>query len=514
VLDVPPSERQAGWTPTNWAALAGVAVVAFAVHARSISFGFVDLDDRDLIVDDQAFLVRAADLVRAFGRSYLHVVDARHPYYRPLVTASYLLDAQWSGVHPFGYHLTNVLLHVLASILCLALLLRLGFAPLAAVLAALLFAVHPAVGSAVAWIPGRNDSLLAVFALGAWIAFISHVERPSWRPPAIHLALFVLALFTKETAAMIPLVCGAHVLLLDAAAPRRALRLRRLLSVAPGWVAAAGLRWIARPLPMSDWRNAPSEIAHHLRLLPAGLQQVVLPFNPSLVGVVSDSPVAGGMLAASVAAFVAIAARGVRARMVALGAVAFVLWSLPSLAVPGTLVLGHRLYLPAVGIVIVAAEMIRALAFRLEPRVLGAFGGAIVACLGLVAASYEETFRDRRAFARAAVDAAPGSPVAHFCMGSAAQRDGDDDRALVEYARAIELGSLYVVHNNVAVIHMARGRWTDAERELRKELAADPAYAVAYRNLAIVLRHEGRLEEAAEAEARAGELGGESASNR
>lgn len=528
MLDAFPSEARAESTPRKWAAPAGLAVVAFALHARSIAFDFVDLDDRDLIVDDRAFLLRVADVVHAFGRSYLHVVDPDHPYFRPLVTASYVLDAQWSGVRPFGYHLTNVLLHVFASMLCLALLRRLGFAPLSAVLAALGFAAHPAVVSAVAWIPGRNDTLLAVFALGAWIAFLSDVERPSWSSKTSHLALFVLALFTKETGIVIPLVCAAHVLLLDPPGPQsprrdvhRALRAarphrarRRLVALAPGWAAAVSLRWIARPLPMSDWRDAPSEIARHLRLLPAGLQQIFFPFNPSLVGVVSDSPIAGGILAALAIAAVAFAARGVRARVVALGAVAFVLWSLPPLAAAGTLVLGHRLYLPAVGIAIVAAEMIRVLALRLEPRVVGAFGGAWVACLGLTAAGYEETFRDRRAFARAAVEAAPLSPVAHFCMGSVAQRDGDDDRALAEYALAIELGSTYVVHNNIAVIQMGRGRWTDAERELREELAADPTYATAYRNLAIVLRHEGRLDEAAAAEARAGGLSGESASDR
>ncbi len=72
---------------------AGVAFAAIAAHARSAGFSLTDLDDRDLIVDDQAFLARPASLVRVFGRAYMHVVDPAHAYYRPLVTVSYGLDA-------------------------------------------------------------------------------------------------------------------------------------------------------------------------------------------------------------------------------------------------------------------------------------------------------------------------------------------------------------------------------------------------------------------------------------
>ena len=60
---------------------------------------------------------------------------------------------------------------------------------------------------------------------------------------------------------------------------------------------------------------------------------------------------------------------------------------------------------------------------------------------------------------------------------------------------SLALGPGEVVHNNIAVIHMAHARWADAERELREELALDPRYARAYENLAIVLRREGREDE-------------------
>ena len=141
---------------TTRASIAAVALVALAVHARTVSFDFTGLDDRDLVVGDRAFLGDPANLLRVFGRSYLHVVDPSHAYWRPLVTASYILDAQWSGASPHGFHATNVLLHAVASVLLLALLRRLGLGRAVALAGALVFAVHPALVSAVAWIPGAT----------------------------------------------------------------------------------------------------------------------------------------------------------------------------------------------------------------------------------------------------------------------------------------------------------------------------------------------------------------------
>jgi Flp pilus assembly protein TadD len=76
------------------------------------------------------------------------------------------------------------------------------------------------------------------------------------------------------------------------------------------------------------------------------------------------------------------------------------------------------------------------------------------------------------------------------------QARGDGERALSEYQTAIDLGAIDVVHNNMAVIYMASARWAEAEREIREELAVDPRYARAFANLAIVLRHEGRTDDA------------------
>jgi hypothetical protein len=485
-----------------------VAIAALVAHAPSIGFGWTNLDDRDLVVDDQPFLASAGGVTHAFARSYMHVVDQAHAYWRPLVTASFAADAAWSGARPFGYHLTNVVWFSAACVLLFALLRHLSFGAGTSAAAAVAFAVNPALVPAVAWVPGRNDVMLAVFALAAWILLLRDAERPSPLTRVAHLGSFGLALATKETALVLPFVFAAQLLLLDgpAAAVRR--RPATLATLAFGWAILVGARLgvqVALHLdPLSG--GAAADVYRAASLVLATFAEIAVPVNPSLIGVSTDAPVVRGVLVVLAVAVLAFRLPGVRRRIVVVGAVAAAFAALPSAAVAGTVVLGHRLVLPACGATIVLAELARA---SIRDRAAGvAFAVAGIAALGALAVGYEATFRDRRRFARAAVDAAPRSALAHFCLGQSHQIDGDDRRALAEYAIALELGPLDVVHNNIGVIHMAGARWDDAERELRAEIARNPRYARAYQNLSIVLRHEERDAEADEAATRARALAG------
>jgi protein O-mannosyl-transferase len=485
-----------------WHAIATGLAVAL-VHGQAVGFSFTNLDDRDFIVEDHDFLSQPASLLRVFTRSYMHVLDAQHAYYRPLVTLSYALDAQWSGISPAGYHWTNVLLHAAASLLFLAVLRRMSFDRTLAGIGAVAFAVHPAVVPAVAWIPGRNDALFSVFALSSWLLFVRGMDPAAWVSRLLHLVFFGLALATKETAVAIPVVCLAHGLLLEPGAWAGWRRRATSLGPVAGWIVGLGARWMAHPAPIGA---SVRDVVGNLPLVLPSLGQIVVPINPSLVSVRSDLPVWTGAGAAALAGLCVWRVRGIRSPVVAMGGAVFLLFLLPSLGAGGTLLLGSRLYLPACGAILALVEIARALVAD-RPTLL-AFSSATAAVLAAISVTYEGSFRDRRSFARAAVAGSPHSPLAHFCLGQSYQVDGDPNRALAEYRTALELGATMGVHNNIAVLFMAQSRWSDAEGELREEVALDPRYARAHRNLAIVLRHENRLDEARDADERARELDG------
>lgn len=86
-------------------------------------------------------------------------------YYRPLTTLSFAWDYQFWGLNPFGYHITNTLLHLACGILIYYLLIRLKFNNQLSFSTALIFLVHPVQTEAVTYINSRGDSLYTFFLL-------------------------------------------------------------------------------------------------------------------------------------------------------------------------------------------------------------------------------------------------------------------------------------------------------------------------------------------------------------
>jgi tetratricopeptide (TPR) repeat protein len=381
-----------------------------------------------------------------------------------------------------------VILHCVVAALACEVLRTLRFSRGASVAAACVIAVHPALVPAVAWIPGRNDGLLAVFGLAAWLAF---ARGAGARWTCLHLVCFAAALFTKETAFVIPLVCVAHATL----APR-AQGGRSWPACIAGWTLLAALRLAVR---RSDLALAWGDPAAVGRVFLAALEHLVLPVDPAPIYASSDLRLAPGIAAAIALAWAASRLPGVRRRIVVLGAAVFVAFVLPVAIAGGTLFLDNRLLLPAVGVAIAVFEIGQAVLREMATRV--AMTIAVVLGLAAMSAGYEGAFAGPRPFALAAVAGSPRCALAHVCLGRSYQGAGEDDRALGEYEEALRLAPAEIAHNNIAVIYMKRGQWDAAARELDAELALNPGYARAYFNRAIVLRREGRPAEAC-AEAR------------
>lgn len=151
--------------------------LGFFVYVRSLSFGFTYFDDNVLILDNLFFLKDINNFFKAFTIEVFHVLHSSAAYYRPLLTISYMFDALISGNNPFFYHLTNVLIHLSTSIFVFIFLNKLKIKRELSFLWAVVFAIHPVLVQAVAWLPGRNDSLLAFFVLPSFIFLISFFEK-------------------------------------------------------------------------------------------------------------------------------------------------------------------------------------------------------------------------------------------------------------------------------------------------------------------------------------------------
>ena len=148
--------------PKPWLVL---AIIAFLLYAVSINFGLTELDDSIFIRDfhETGYNDDMMNLFRSFGRGLFDAT--KDSYYRPIFLDSMVLNYQFAKLDPMGYHFVNVLLHCSSVILLYFFFIRIKLPQLQAFILTLIFATHPVLSQAVAWIPGRNDTILAVFTI-------------------------------------------------------------------------------------------------------------------------------------------------------------------------------------------------------------------------------------------------------------------------------------------------------------------------------------------------------------
>lgn len=135
-------------------------------------------------------------------------------YYRPLTTLSFTIDRLIWGLSPFGFHLTNTLLHAGAAILIWIFMRRLNVPAVPAVVLALIFGLHPLQTEAVTYINSRGDSMYAFFLMLGLVAFTYVLRNQTlslnwqeyrWRITVpvlamVSLAAFIASFLAKEIA--------------------------------------------------------------------------------------------------------------------------------------------------------------------------------------------------------------------------------------------------------------------------------------------------------------------------
>src|SRR3990172_10667433 len=138
------------------------------VYLNSLSNQFV-YDDKFTIVTNY-FIKTWNNLPSLFNKDYFKFSGELS--YRPVVPLSYFIDYTLWKLNPFGFHLTNTLLHTLNSVLLFLLLKRIFNCQTTSFLATLIFSCHPVLTEAVNAISYREDLLATTFFIGAFLLYM------------------------------------------------------------------------------------------------------------------------------------------------------------------------------------------------------------------------------------------------------------------------------------------------------------------------------------------------------
>jgi tetratricopeptide (TPR) repeat protein len=388
---------------------------------------------------------------------------------RPVTLLTFAANLHFGGAHPVGFHVFNIALHLANGALVYVLIGRTmpktaNAAALAAIGAAL-FLLHPAQSGAVTYISGRATSLMTFWVLVAHLAALRSQEVGSRRWMAVSLAAFVLAVGSKETALVYPALWLGWLLLAQGMPAARALRIAAphlLASLAlvfamlahPGYRAliAEGVdagklgvtttgQWEQR-LGMGFCFNdeklrEDSCIARRVESI-SGLARFLA--WPAAISIDPGRRAIEGFdwLTVALVAGVAWAALRTRPGAMAAGAAWVVVALLPTsiVFVRSDPVSDRLLYLPMVGIALIAAALVARVAAR---RVAVAAVGSVLLVLAVLTWQRNTQYASETALWEDAVAKNPAHARAHVNLGYGYELQGDVGKAEAQYRAALQL---------------------------------------------------------------------------
>ena len=191
-----PSVKQSGTF-----AIIGILITTLFVYYPSLTNQFItSWDDNHFVTENPAISAFTFQNIKTiFSSTLLNM-------YSPLTLFSLAIDHAFWGLKPFGYHLSNLIFHLLNTMLVFVVFKKLSHQSWVVLFVTALFALHPMHVESVAWISERKDVLYAFFYLLAIITYLKHLKKKSVFYLLLTLVLFVLSCLAKPMAITLPAI--------------------------------------------------------------------------------------------------------------------------------------------------------------------------------------------------------------------------------------------------------------------------------------------------------------------
>jgi protein O-mannosyl-transferase len=520
-LDTPHSTAWSAFSrQARWVCVALIAA-NLIVYASAWHHGFVNYDDDDYVTTNPVVLrgLTWHGVAWAFTTGY--AVN-----WHPLTWLSHMLDVQLYGLDPGLHHLTNLLFHIVNTLLLFGLLHRMTRALGRSAFVAGLFAVHPLHVESVAWVAERKDVLSTLFWMLTLWAYVGYVKRPGLRKYAVVLLLFALGLMAKQMLVTLPFV----LLLLDfwplgrmgtGADPAGGWALSH-----ERWAAAVRLVWEKLPLLALSVASSVATFVIHQR----GGAVIILSAIPLKLraenALVSYVAYIGKMLWPARLAVLYPYSRSLPAWWVAgaflflMGASVAVLraaerrpylpvgwfWYLGTLLpVIGLIQVGDQAmadrytYVPLIGLFIIVAwgvpDLLVGWPLRLRRIALPAAACLVILACAIAARGQLQYWENSTTLWTHALAVTTGNNIAHNNLGVALADQGKIDEAIAQYSEALRNQPDYAnAHNNLGVALDDQGKIDEAIAHYSEALRIKPDYANAHINLGVALANQGKID--------------------
>ena len=483
----------------------GFALLVLGCYFPALSGGFVW---DDVIFSEEPVIHRWSGL----WSIWFSPADIRNEgHYWPIVYTSFWLEHKLWGLAPLGYHLVNVALHLVNTVLVwrLAQTLEVPGAPAVAAV----FAVHPLHVESVAWIIERKDLLSALFYLSAVRVWIRFVEAPHPGRYCLALALFAAGLLSKSVVVTLPAaLLVLHWWKRGRVTAEDAIRLVPFFVI--GFVITlADFAYYTSREPLALGWSAVERMLIAARALWFYAGKLLWPADLAVIYPLWDVR-AGDLVGwACVTAATGLAVllwllRHRTGRGPLAGAAFYVVTLSPVLGfvdygyMQFSFVADRFQYLAGIGVMAVlvggAARGVRSLPGTLRLAATGAFV-VVLAVLGTLTWRHSGIYHDEVTFFSHIVDHNPQARDAHLNLGVALfEADRLDEGYAATLVAVEQRPEAAGPHANLGRALLLMKRFDEAEASLARALEIEPRNRTARQNMAELRRKQGRYEEAVE----------------
>lgn len=494
----------------KWLACVVLAFLVAASYANSLFNPFM-WDDIVLVPENPLIKEGIKGILTAFNPAgWGGRVDtwAFQGFYRPFHTIHSLLDYSVWGLNPFGYHLSNTVLHFINTVLLYTLARRITGDAVAAFIGASIFAVHPVHTESVTFISARPDLEAMFFLMLSFHIYLSLKGLEGARlyaAKAASLVLFLFALLSKEMALTLPLLLTAYAFIFE----EKGGRIKR---VAPYYVLLAGY-FVFRVFALSAFTSqhkiwagpvtlaftAAAAVLDYTRLLvfpwPLKAYYSIVWYKLGVKVLLAFSLMLG---AGGLALWLLIKKKK--------AAAFFLIWTfmamLPVLNIGGLgefAIAERYLYIPSIGYSVFLAGVI---AYLLKMRGAAAKTAlyatvALVIAFSFLTAKRNTVWADDLTFYAEMVKGAPGSPLPHRNLYKAYYRRGQLEPAADSLARAVMLApGNHELRFELGSLYMKMKRFSAAAESLERAVELKEDYSEAYNSLGIAYAELGAFDAA------------------
>jgi hypothetical protein len=502
--------------------------VTLAVFGRVVTYDFTNYDDDQYVTENHR--VQTGLTVQNVAWAF---TSCKPSYWMPLIWLSYMLDFELYGLNPGGYHLTNLLLHIINTLLLFLIFKRMTGAVWKSAFIAALFALHPLNVESVAWVAERKNVLSTFFWMLTLLTYVYYVARPSLTRYMLIPFTFAFGLMAKPMVVTLPFV----LLLLDywplkRFQPEQWLSnnhvhgskcysgpgqgrhtLRLILEKIPLFLLTAVVSVMTFLVQQSSGAAKSIEqypltdrIANALVSYVAYMGKMVWPRNLAVFYPHPGNSVPWWQLTGAALFLICVSVAFIRAARRHPYLVVGWLWYLGTLmpaiglVQSGDQAMADRFtYVPLIGLFIVitwgASELVKT--WRHRGMILAVTASTLLLAFAMCSSLQLRYWKNNITLFTHALNVTENNFLAHNNLGSALARQGRYEEATAHFMETLRISPNHVpAHYNLGLALAKQGKLDEAIAHYSHALRLRPNYPEALNGLGVALARQGKLEEA------------------